>query len=126
MPVSPTVDAHPYILASRVNGTPVYNMQDERIGHIEDIAIGKLNGQVGYAILSVGGFLGIGEKYHPLPWCILTYDTDLDGYVVNLEKEHLAAAPSYDKDELGDVGDEDERIRLKVDEYYNPLRMPPV
>jgi sporulation protein YlmC with PRC-barrel domain len=109
---------HPLILASRVNGTAVYNTNNERIGHIEDVAIGKLSGQVAYAILSIGGFLGMGEKYHPVPWSVLTYDTGLDGYVLPLDKQQLKAAPSYSKDELADVGDIDERLRAPVYGYY--------
>ncbi len=102
------------ILASAVVGTPVRNGQS-RIGHIKDIALSKRNGTVAFAILSIGGFLGIGEVYHPVPWLVLTYDTGFNGYVIGLEKEELHRAPHYRLDELADVGDNDER---RVSEYY--------
>lgn len=120
-----TASPHPLILASRVNGTPVYNAEGERIGHIEDVAIGKLDGNARYAILSFGGFLGVGEKYHPLPWSILAYDTVRNGYVVSLSKDQLSRAPSYSKDELGDIGDTDERLREPVYGYYGPFGATP-
>lgn len=123
-PVTPPVDApQRFILASKVNGTPVFNTADERVGHIEDVAIGKLDGKIGYAILSFGGFLGIGEKYHPIPWRVLTYDTDRNGYVISLDKQQLQLAPNYSKEELADIGDTDERFRDTIYTYYGPFGM---
>ena len=61
--------------------------------------IDKFSGQVAYAVMSFGGFLGIGERHHPLPWGALTYDTKLGGYVVDLGRERLEGAPSYGRDE---------------------------
>jgi hypothetical protein len=61
--------------------------------------INKVSGQVAYAIMSFGGFLGIGERYHPLPWKSLTYDTSLGGYVVDVPRDRLEAAPTYSRDE---------------------------
>jgi hypothetical protein len=113
------------ILASKVNGTPVFNSTGDRIGHIEDVAIGKVDGRVGYAILSFGGFLGIGEKFHPLPWSFLTYDTDRNAYVVALTKEELKNAPAFSRDELADTGDTDERYRGPVFAYYGPFGATP-
>ena len=82
------------IAAKRVNGTEVYNAAGQHLGEIEDIMIDKPSGEVVYAIMSFGGFLGIGEKYHPLPWQVLNYDTEKDGYVVDLNKEQLTRAPA--------------------------------
>lgn len=106
------------ILASKVNATPVFNTDGNRVGHIEDVAIGKSDGKVAYAILSFGGFLGIGEKFHPLPWSMLTYDTNENGYVIPLNKEALQAAPAYSKDELADIGDSDAKYRERIYGYY--------
>jgi hypothetical protein len=116
---------HRLIFASKVNGTPVFNGDGDRIGHIEDVAIGKVDGRVGYAILSFGGFLGMGDKLHPLPWSILTYDTDKNGYVVSLSKEQLKDAPSYSKEDLADIGDSDEQYREPIYSYYRPLGASP-
>ena len=59
----------------------------------------KMSGRVAYAVMSFGGFLGIGEKYHPLPWSTLNYDTSQGGYVVNVSREQLEGAPVYADDE---------------------------
>ena len=65
---TPVETSHRLILGSRVNGTPVFNKEGERIGHVDDLSIERGTGRVVYAIMSFGGFLGIGEKFHPLPW----------------------------------------------------------
>src|SRR3546814_14680541 len=61
--------------------------------------VDKRSGKIEYAVMSFGGFLGIGERYHPLPWSLLTYDTTQGGYVVDLDKEMLEKAPSYGMDQ---------------------------
>ncbi|MGE0095277.1 MAG: PRC-barrel domain-containing protein, partial [Alphaproteobacteria bacterium] len=87
------------ISADKVEGTSVYNTGDEKIGTIDDVMIDKRSGHVAYAVMSFGGFLGMGEKYHPLPWQMLHYDTAIDGYRVDLDKETLKGAPAYDRSE---------------------------
>jgi hypothetical protein len=67
----------------------------DRLGDVHHVMIDKYTGQVDYAVMSFGGFLGIGESYHPLPWHKLTYDTGLGGYVVDIEARQLEAAPRY-------------------------------
>ena len=86
------------IAAEKVNGTDVYNLEGDKLGEVMDVMLDKITGQVAYAVLSFGGFLGMGEKQYPLPWSTLKYDTRKDGYVVNVDKELLKAAPSYDRD----------------------------
>ena len=83
------------IAADKVNGTEVYNMAGERLGRIENIMIDRVSGRAIYAIMEFGGFLGLGEKHHPLPWSVLNYDPIKAGYVVNLDKKHLVEAPSF-------------------------------
>ena len=95
---------HKLILASRVEGTPVFNKAGETIGHIDDLSIERVGGRVVYAIMSFGGFLGIGEKFHPIPWSLLDYDTERGGYVVPLDKAELEGAPHYERDELVALG----------------------
>ena len=63
------------IASNKVEGTAVYNRQGERLGSIYNFMVDKRSGQVEYAVMSFGGFLGIGENYYPLPWKALTYDT---------------------------------------------------
>ena len=67
---------HDLITASRVDGTPIFNREGDRIGHVKDLSINKQTGQVIYALISFGGFLGIGEELHPIPWSMLDYETD--------------------------------------------------
>jgi PRC-barrel domain len=83
------------IASNKVEGTVVYNRQGEKLGEVYNFMVGKRSGQVAYAIMSFGGFLGIGQKYHPLPWNALTYDTGKKGYMVDADRERLMAAPSY-------------------------------
>jgi sporulation protein YlmC with PRC-barrel domain len=104
------------IAAKKVLGTDVYNMQGEKLGTVEDIMIDKVSGKAIYAVMSFGGFLGIGEKYHPLPWSTLTYDESKGGYVVNLDKKMLENAPTYSMDQ--DFLWTPEYGR-QVDKYYN-------
>ena len=111
--------AHELISSRRVEGTPVHNPQGERLGHVHSVMIGKKNGKVAYAVLSFGGFLGMREHVHPVPWEFLTYDTDLDGYVVNLTREQLKDAPAMRLDETdrpqGEAYDE------QVSQYYGTM-----
>jgi sporulation protein YlmC with PRC-barrel domain len=62
------------IAASKVEGTAVYNRQGEALGSVYDVMIDKRSGDVSYAVMSFGGFLGIGKSYHPVPWNMLEYD----------------------------------------------------
>jgi len=103
------------IAASQVNGTNVYNMSGEKLGSVYDVILDKASGKAEYAVLSFGGFLGIGDKYHPLPWNQLRYDTVQDGYVVNLDRRRLEGAPVYAANEMA-VWD-DLRGR-DIDAYY--------
>jgi sporulation protein YlmC with PRC-barrel domain len=83
------------IASNKVEGTAVYNRQGEKLGEVYNFMVGKRSGEVAYAIMSFGGFLGIGQKYHPLPWNTLTYDTSKKGYVVDADKDRLMRAPNY-------------------------------
>lgn len=95
---------HTLILASRVTGTPVFNKAREHIGKVDDLTIDKVSGKTIYAIMSFGGFLGIGEKFHPVPWSLLDYDLTVAGYTVPLDKAALEGAPSYNRQELSALG----------------------
>jgi len=106
------------ISSRRVEGTSVYNRAGESLGTIDHVMIDKLTGQVGYAVMSFGGFLGIGEKYHPLPWGVLDYEVSKGGYVVDLDKRTLEGAPIYETNDAERWGDRGWRKR--VDEYYLP------
>jgi hypothetical protein len=123
--MTPDQTPNELIHASTVRNTAVFDIDSDRIGHIDDLSIDKVSGEVAYAVLAAGGFLGLGEKLHPVPWSILKYDTRLQGYVVPLSKEGLKAAPSYDRAELGDEGGGDARYREPVFGYYGPYGAQP-
>jgi sporulation protein YlmC with PRC-barrel domain len=88
------------IRAKTVIGTSVKDPTGEKIGEIEDIVLDKLSNHIVFAIVGFGGFLGMGEKYHPIPWSSLKYDEREGGYIVNFSKEQLKAAPADSIDAL--------------------------
>ncbi|MDF1707648.1 MAG: PRC-barrel domain-containing protein [Paracoccaceae bacterium] len=83
------------IASNKVEGTSVFSPDGQNIGSIHNFMVDKLSGKVSYAVMSFGGFLGIGEQYHPLPWDTLSYSEDLGGYMVNVTREQLEEAPRY-------------------------------
>ena len=103
------------ISATRVKGTTIYSSTGESIGHVEDVILDKMSDRIMFAVLGFGGFLGIGEKFHAVPWSLLDYDKERGGYVVPLGKDALKAAPVYDFDELLK---DDGAIGRHVDAYY--------
>jgi hypothetical protein len=98
----PEAETRGLISASKVEGTAVFNLEGDRLGHVEEVMLHKLSGKVAYAVMAFGGFLGLGEKSHPLPWNILKYDTAKGGYVVPLSKSQLEGGPAFGRDDLGD------------------------
>jgi sporulation protein YlmC with PRC-barrel domain len=88
------------IQASRVIGTDVYNTEGQHIGTIEDVMLDKTTNSIMFAVIGFGGFLGIGEKYHAIPWSTLDYEPHRGGYVVPFTREQLKAAPVHDINEL--------------------------
>lgn len=103
------------IASSKVEGTAVYDRAGEPLGTVYNFMVDKVTGQVAYVVMSFGGFLGIGERYHPLPWRALTYDPRLGGYVVDIDRTRLEAAPQHGRDEDPFADDE---YGAKVDAYY--------
>lgn len=85
------------IASDKVEGTTVFNRDGEKLGTIKNFMVGKRNGRVEYAVMSFGGLFGMGESYHPLPWDVLEYDTEMGGYVVGMDKEQLKSGPSYER-----------------------------
>ncbi|HEY2069885.1 MAG TPA: PRC-barrel domain-containing protein [Rhizomicrobium sp.] len=85
--------------SDKVEGTPVYRANGDRIGTIERIMIDKQTGDVAYSVMSFGGFLGIGSDFYPVPWSLLTYNEKLGGYEVNLTDEQLKGAPKFSQND---------------------------
>src|SRR5712675_3544079 len=88
------------ISSDKVEGSAVYNPDGDKLGSIDDLMIDKLSGQVRYAVMEFGGFLGMDTDRYPIPWQMLKYDTDLDGYVVPVDKVKIEKAPKYSSDSV--------------------------
>lgn len=86
------------IASNKVEGTAVYGRDGYRLGSIYNFMVDKRSGRVEYAVMSYGGFLGMGTRYFPLPWDILSYDTRFGGYRVEMVERDLERAPSFDRD----------------------------
>lgn len=117
---SQTRQSHSLIASDRVEGTPVRRSSGEKIGTIERLMIDKVSGSVAYAVLSFGGFLGIGQKHAPIPWARLAYERALGAYHLDLTDEELSRAPSVAAGEEFDWGDRSREVEL-----HNYYRVPP-
>lgn len=92
---SSAMTGKPLIESDRVEGTAVYDPRGNKIGSIKRLMIDKLSGKVAYSVMSFGGFLGIGEDEHAVPWSKLTYDPKLGGFRTDITEEQLKKAPSF-------------------------------
>jgi len=101
--------------SDKVEGTAVYGLDGSKVGTIQRMMIDKISGKVAYAVMSFGGFMGMGEDYYPVPWSILDYDTTLGGYRTNLLKEQLEGAPKYTESTGWNWNRENDR---QVHDYY--------
>jgi len=102
----------PLIESDRVEGTTVYDPQGNNIGSIKRLMIEKISGRVAYAVMSFGGFLGIGAAEHSIPWNKLTYDTGLGGYRTDITEQQLRGAPAFSRDRDYDWTDRDREREL--------------
>jgi sporulation protein YlmC with PRC-barrel domain len=91
--------------AATLVGNDVYNNRGEDLGDIKEIMLDMRSGKVGYAVLSFGGFLGMGEKLFAVPWNALTLDTENKRFVLNVEKDRLKDAPGFNKDQWPNMAD---------------------
>ena len=113
----PTASGHTTaIRASRVIGTEVKDNGGNVIGKIEDLILDKTDNAIMFAVVGFGGVIGIGEKFHPVPWSTLDFDEKYDAYVVPFGKEELEAGPV---DDIKDLTKADgTMIRDKAFDYY--------
>ena len=91
--------------ASTLKGDDVVNTKNEKLGTIEEVMIDLNKGCIAYAVLSFGGFMGMGDKLFAIPWSALTVDTDDKKLVLNVKKETLEKAPGFDKDHWPNMAD---------------------
>jgi sporulation protein YlmC with PRC-barrel domain len=99
--------------SDKVQGTAVYGADGEKIGSIERVMIEKVSGRVSYAVLSFGGFLGIGDDYYPLPWPSLKYNVELGGYQTMIPVDRIQGAPKYARESEYDWAG-----TRRIDDYY--------
>ena len=101
--------------SDKVEGTDVRRPNGDQIGTIRRVMIDKRTGKVDYAVMSFGGFLGIGEDYFPIPWERLRYDEKLDAYVLDIGEDQLSGAPRFTDEASYDWSRAEGR---RIDDYY--------
>jgi sporulation protein YlmC with PRC-barrel domain len=104
---------HQCISSEDIQGTEVYGADGKNIGEIDHLIIDKVSGRVAYAVMSFGGFVGLGHSHYPIPWGALTYDTSLSGFRTNITEQQLKDAPEFSDDSWQDRGWE-----TRTHQYY--------
>ena len=104
------------MLASTLEGNPVINLEGEKLGSIDEIMLDVPMGRIAYAVLSSGGFLGVGDKLFAIPWNALALDTDNKWFLLDVSKERLEKAPGFDKDHWPSLADH--TWAANVHKYY--------
>ena len=107
---------HDLIESDKVVGTNIYRPNGDKIGKIERLMIDKFSGQVAYAVMSFGGFLGLGHEHYPVPWALLDYEKKFAGFAVNISDDQLKNAPKFDPGEDWDWTDS--KRGATVYDYY--------
>ncbi len=103
------------ISIGKIEGSDVYLPDAERIGAIEGLLIDKRSGKVVYAVLSFGGFFGIGEEHFPIPWEKLHYKAEIDAYEIEIDEQKLADAPKFSHEAAYDWSQAEGR---RINDYY--------
>jgi sporulation protein YlmC with PRC-barrel domain len=103
--------------ASTLDGTKAVSSDGEHVGKISDIMLDVRGGRIAYAVLASGGFLGVGDTLHAIPWNALTLDTDDKCFVLDASAEQIRNAPSFDKDNWPSMADVEWSTSLHT--YYN-------
>ncbi len=107
------------ISAGKVQGTPVFSEHAEELGEIYDVMLNKRTGKIAYAVLMFGGLLGLGRKYVPLPWELLSYVPDAGGYVISVPKDALEKVPT-----LGEQAEWHTDVGEMIETYYEIYAKP--
>jgi sporulation protein YlmC with PRC-barrel domain len=117
----PTPSGHTTAInAKRVIDSAVRDTQGNKIGHIEDLVLDKMSNNIMFAVVGFGSVLGIGQKFHPIPWSALDYSDGGDAYVVNYTEEQLKAAPADTIDQL--TAADGAAFRDQAYDYYKEPR----
>ena len=102
------------ISSTDVEGTAIYGRDGAHIGDVDHLMIEKVSGRVSFAVMSFGGFLGLGQNHYPIPWAALKYDTTLGGYVTGITEQQLKNAPAFSDDSW-----DDRNWERQVNQHYN-------
>ncbi|MBE0507729.1 MAG: PRC-barrel domain-containing protein [Marinospirillum sp.] len=114
--VEGTLPGTALLSAATVTGNEVCNLQDEKLGKIQDIMLDLTEGKIRYAVLSSGGFLGMGDRLFAVPWKALKLDRENHRFLLNVDIERLKNAPGFDKDQWPDMADS--TWSSKIESYY--------
>ncbi|EAQ33734.1 PRC-barrel protein [Nitrobacter sp. Nb-311A] len=101
--------------SNKESGKAVYGAEDKKIGKIESVMIDKTSGEIAYAVLSFGGFLGIGKDHFPVPWKLLRFDPELGAYRSDISENRLHGAPKHGTETVFDWN----ARYAELDDYYN-------
>ena len=113
------MNKYPQVLsATTMIGDKVTSTEGEELGELKELMIDLDNGRVSYAVLSFGGFLGLGDKLFAIPWDALTIDTEKHAFILAVDKEVLKNAPGFDKDHWPENAQYEAGWLLDVYEYY--------
>ena len=114
---SAAIDKSDRLIGSdKIGGAPVFNDAGDSLGSINTVMIDKRSGQIKYAVLALGGLLGVGVKYYPVPWKTLEYEWQIGGYFVDVAKSRLVDAPNYEGSDTPDWGDPS--YGRQIDDFY--------
>jgi sporulation protein YlmC with PRC-barrel domain len=104
---------HRCVSSNDVQGTEVYGADGKHVGEVDHLIIDKLSGRVGYAVISFGGFIGLGHSHYPIPWSALSYDTSLGGFRTNITEQQLKDMPQFSDDSW-----QDRNWETRTHQYY--------
>ncbi len=107
------------VKASSVIGTDVVNPRGDNLGDVNEIVIDPTTGKIAYAVVSFGGFLGMGRKLFAIPFSAFKYNVNTDEYVLDVSKERLEKAPGFDPDHWPSMAEE--KWNRDVYKYYERL-----
>lgn len=105
------------VKGTKIIGKPVYNLAAKEIGHIEDLAVDETSGRIVYAVLSYGGFMGLGDKYFAVPWEAMLLSNDRHHFVLDVKKKKLEEAPGFDKSQWPNFADP--ATHVVIYEFYD-------
>lgn len=106
----------PLLSATTITGDDVCNMQQEKLGKIQDVMLDMTDGKIRYAVLSSGGFLGMGDRLFAVPWKALRQDKENKRFLLDVDVERLKKAPGFDKEHWPNMADAD--WASTVESYY--------